>query len=197
MKLKKIASLMLAGIMAVSMLAGCKSGNGTDDKTPETENVTSGSQIIDMVNDAIAPNKAGIKFATNAELSTALKVAVEKLGVSETDANVQADVVKTLDVTNNTFSVAGLNGSPSDGAKRESVIVYKVSGKNETSLSAAYSIVSKIADVVNGLDDEVGSGADVLKFTYSNAYISMLETTVDGTNYYFVAVTLNSDMAKK
>ena len=32
MKLKKIASLMLAGIMAVSMLAGCKSG------TPDPEN---------------------------------------------------------------------------------------------------------------------------------------------------------------
>ena len=30
MKLKKIASLMLAGVMAVSMLAGCK-GNGTND----------------------------------------------------------------------------------------------------------------------------------------------------------------------
>ena len=27
MKLKKIASLALAGIMAVSMLAGCKDGN--------------------------------------------------------------------------------------------------------------------------------------------------------------------------
>ena len=28
MKLKKIASLALAGIMAVSMLAGCKDGGG-------------------------------------------------------------------------------------------------------------------------------------------------------------------------
>ena len=43
MKLKKIASLMLAGIMAVSMLAGCKSG--TPDPKPnegEEENTASG-----------------------------------------------------------------------------------------------------------------------------------------------------------
>ena len=31
MKLKKIASLALAGIMAVSMLAGCKDGNSQED----------------------------------------------------------------------------------------------------------------------------------------------------------------------
>ena len=35
MKLKKIASLLLAGIMAVSMLAGCKTGTTPhDEKTP-------------------------------------------------------------------------------------------------------------------------------------------------------------------
>ena len=31
MKLKKIASLALAGIMAVSMLAGCKDGTSQED----------------------------------------------------------------------------------------------------------------------------------------------------------------------
>ena len=45
MKLKKIASLMLAGIMAVSMLAGCKSGStnngnaGSSSSTPATTGV--------------------------------------------------------------------------------------------------------------------------------------------------------------
>ena len=37
MKLKKIASLMLAGIMAVSMLAGCKSGDSNSTPNEETE----------------------------------------------------------------------------------------------------------------------------------------------------------------
>ena len=37
MKLKKIASLMLAGIMAVSMLAGCKGGDSNSTPNEETE----------------------------------------------------------------------------------------------------------------------------------------------------------------
>ena len=42
MKLKKIASLMLAGIMAVSMLAGCKSGTpDPDDNGGASSNTTS------------------------------------------------------------------------------------------------------------------------------------------------------------
>ena len=36
MKLKKIAALALAGVMAVSMLAGC-AGKGTDDKNDITD----------------------------------------------------------------------------------------------------------------------------------------------------------------
>ena len=42
MKLKKIASLALAGIMAVSMLAGCKDGNGNSGSSSENTNTTSG-----------------------------------------------------------------------------------------------------------------------------------------------------------
>ena len=41
MKLKKIASLMLAGIMAVSILAGCKGSNTTDDTEEPEESVAS------------------------------------------------------------------------------------------------------------------------------------------------------------
>ena len=43
MKLKKIASLMLAGVMAVSMLAGC-SGNGSNNNNNNDETVISLSQ---------------------------------------------------------------------------------------------------------------------------------------------------------
>ena len=48
MKLKKIASLMLAGIMAVSMLAGCKSGTtpNTDPTEPETPAASSFTDTV-------------------------------------------------------------------------------------------------------------------------------------------------------
>ena len=46
MKLKKIASLALAGIMAVSMLAGCNEGNGNSGSSSENTNTTSGYSAV-------------------------------------------------------------------------------------------------------------------------------------------------------
>ena len=65
MKLKKIASLMLAGIMAVSMLAGCKSG--TPDSKPnegEEENTASGysAMLGEKAADMLKANDRDDKF---------------------------------------------------------------------------------------------------------------------------------------
>ena len=62
MKLKKIASLMLAGIMAVSMLAGCKTGTEpTDPETPATP-VTG---VAATVNNELDENAEKISFTDN------------------------------------------------------------------------------------------------------------------------------------
>ena len=89
MKLKKIASLMLAGVMAVSMLAGC-SGNTTDDpQKPEEPDVTPSTSasaqtlVSNMSKDA--QNK--VTAVSNGDLDAALKSAVE-------DYFSNADVVK-------------------------------------------------------------------------------------------------------
>ena len=72
MKLKKIASLMLAGIMAVSMLAGCKSGTTTDDEKNPTTPAT--PSVVTYANDALnAAQKEVFTFKANAELDTILK----------------------------------------------------------------------------------------------------------------------------
>ena len=63
MKLKKIASLMLAGIMAVSMLAACgeASNNGTDPETPVVP-VTGAAAVV---NDELDKNDEKITFTDN------------------------------------------------------------------------------------------------------------------------------------
>ena len=200
MKLKKIASLMLAGIMAVSMLAGCKSGTTDDNKQEDTNNVTAGSQIVTMLNDAIAPNKAGIKFTSDAELDAALKQLVTEKGVKAENNDRVLDKalgeilgVKSVECFD--VKAAQLN-TDKDGAEIKSVNVYKVSGKTETSLSAAYNVVAKIAAEVNQLKVDGASSNVALKYSYDNAHVSMLETTVDGTNYYYIAVTLNATCKK-
>ena len=70
MKLKKIASLMLAGIMAVSMLAGCKSGTtpNTDDK-PE---VTTVAGVAAAINNELDKNKDALSFTEDTSLENVL-----------------------------------------------------------------------------------------------------------------------------
>ena len=84
MKLKKIASLMLAGVMAVSMLTACGSngntgngnnGNENPDPTPAT------TSVVDAVNKGqSAANAVKIDFTVNSELDNALAKAVSVYG---------------------------------------------------------------------------------------------------------------------
>ena len=72
MKLKKIASLALAGIMAVSMLAGCSNGennnggNSGDDNTVITPSTT---PVVDAVNKGQdVTNDVKITFTADSKL---------------------------------------------------------------------------------------------------------------------------------
>ena len=81
MKLKKIASLMLAGIMAVSMLAGCNGeptpdpdDNGNGGVTVTGHSVDMGKALKDL---ACIKDKDYITFADNAADQAALQKAVD------------------------------------------------------------------------------------------------------------------------
>ena len=79
MKLKKIASLVLAGVMAVSMLAGCSTAVDPEptpnpDPTPSANYGTTFYSYLS--NDA----QKKMTFGSNADLDAALKTAVERAG---------------------------------------------------------------------------------------------------------------------
>ena len=79
MKLKKIASLALAGVMAVSMLTACGEGNTIDDnKTPnepDTTPVAGYSDVFDArLGASISPK---IDMADSADLNAALQAAMK------------------------------------------------------------------------------------------------------------------------
>src|SRR5699024_10667653 len=85
MKLKKIASLMLAGVMAVSMLAGCQNTNvkpedPTDpDPTPATDySVDLGNALADVLKKSELDTV--VTFADNETDKTALEDALGNLG---------------------------------------------------------------------------------------------------------------------
>ena len=88
MKLKKIASLMLAGIMAVSMLAACGEGNTINEQPNEQpgEPTTSGYSAVfedAMDPDVIADGK--ITMSDNADLTARLNKAIGNLSADTID----------------------------------------------------------------------------------------------------------------
>ena len=80
MKLKKIASLMLVGVMAVSMLAGCSTGTKPDDgeKDPVVDSSLTGKVIAALDEDTTK----NIDFSANASLQAALEKVVKNKGTA-------------------------------------------------------------------------------------------------------------------
>ena len=87
MKLKKIVSLMLAGIMAVSMLAGCKGNtiNEQPNEQPEKPTTSGYSAVFEdaMDPDVIADGK--ITMSDNADLTARLNKAIGNLSADTID----------------------------------------------------------------------------------------------------------------
>ena len=79
MKLKKIASLMLAGIMAVSMLAGCKTASDNGNGGASSSEQTGTSNAATVLQDNLSGNARRIvkNAAANNNLDAALKNAVD------------------------------------------------------------------------------------------------------------------------
>ena len=82
MKLKKIASLMLAGIMAVSMLTACDS-KADDNKDDNNGQVVTTSPVVSALNDA----QEKVEFTSDSYLTSAINQVVTKVG---TDGSVTA-----------------------------------------------------------------------------------------------------------
>ena len=83
MKLKKIASLALAGIMAVSMLAGCKDGassNTTDE--PDVAPVTNAAAVV---NGELDNNEEKISFTDNTVLADLIANYYKENPIKSTD----------------------------------------------------------------------------------------------------------------
>ena len=90
MKLKKIASLALAGVMAVSMLAGCNTTSNqpqepTNPIQPGTDGISAAvetrvADYLDKTNEEIPEY---VDFNDDGDLDTALQYAVEFAGVGD------------------------------------------------------------------------------------------------------------------
>ena len=90
MKLKKIASLALAGVMAVSMLTACN-GNGDDGKgeVPPVDNTVTTSDVVSTIDKAMKDynSNATINVKESDFLNARIDAVAEKLSYQELSAN--------------------------------------------------------------------------------------------------------------
>ena len=94
MKLKKIASLMLAGIMAVSMLAGCNGEPVNDDPNSEPNTTAGHSATLEENLGKEVTDKKYVSFQDNAQDEAALRQALNNLN---TTAALKNSVGKNLE----------------------------------------------------------------------------------------------------
>ena len=87
MKLKKIASLALAGVMAMSMLAGCAKGNVQPEPTPTPDEPANTAAVDILYSELTGSAKENVTAVANAELDAALTNAVNKYWDYNSDAD--------------------------------------------------------------------------------------------------------------
>ena len=161
MKLKKIASMMLAGVMAVSMLAGCSGkGNGNNGE-PENPVVPTTGVVADANDNVSTDDKEDYKFSgftANTNLDSILKDLASSTGDFSEDvisnaydnvAGVQANLTVRNKLNGKLSGLLDDDGKfseiPADNVSEKYGYVYTASGKL-TQKEAVGKIVAKFVD---------------------------------------------------
>ena len=197
MKLKKIASLMLAGIMAVSMLAGCKSGTTTDDGNTDVKPVD--SSFAAKINDELDDDqKAIVTFKADSTLESALNKAagmidVATLKVTKTGWLAGGNVLKSfsemVDADGNAFDTVFKN---SDKDKTGAAILVVPGNLTEKGMTEA--VVDELDNQIkNGvLPNGHDAGAKFYKYTYEGKIAVAKVDSNDGkVSAYVVGIVID------
>ena len=208
MKLKKIASLMLAGVMAVSMLAGCQNGSngGNNGGEGEGDGQISTSNSSSILHDAMKGDARKMTTpVANAALDTALKNAVDTY-FQNTEYAAVANEDKVVVVTSKIADAlveamdAKKNIVPDleKGANNDKVTVAVKLYSTEASVSDTYAlekVAKAIENSVADLDEVSANGEWKYDFTISASIVTKPVTSViasgvtTGVKYIAVAVT--------
>ena len=208
MKLKKIASLALAGALAVSMLAGCGI-NETGKGDGEVVVGTASTSIVDAANDSqSATNKVKVEFTSNADLEAALKAALTKEGDGADSASVWTDIGKyTAETYGNNSNKADVskvgmwdeNVVPNDttdidGESKTYLMVFNIKANQALTETAAVKIAAEnidtqIAKLVTGSKETANSSSPkYYNYDYDASVVMVPAQQANGVTWYYVAV---------
>ena len=220
MKLKKIASLMLAGVMAVSMLAGCQNANVDPEQPTDPETPTATGYSVEMASNlSDAAKKDYIAFEDNADDLTALEDALGNMSWTTTAGNtalpkvvtpvngwnavdtavVVDDFVTALDIENKALTY---------GTMRNELVSFKDLNAAETVKYGLMYVIDGTVDVNKALKQVAGeiesllenlpnvNDSVVARYTYDYTIsVSVANKALDVIDWYngsanFIAVTV-------
>ena len=213
MKLKKIASLMLAGIMAVSMLAGCKSASGNEEENSQIVPVT---DVVTYANDALgADQKEALTYKASATLDGWIKdIATNKDNFTATDIQ---NANKTTSITGDHSKMTGkltdkmkdaniivtnsFNSLPADNASQSRGYVYVLGGVMDEAAAiktGAQWFADATIGASKGCPETIESGKYNCEYS---AEISALKVTnnsndLSGESAWVIAFILTQDVSK-
>ena len=209
MKLKKIASLALAGVMAVSMLAGCAGKTGTTDNDTVVDTSAS-SSVVAAFNDA-QDEDADVKvtFSSDSTLEADLKQAIRTKGEGATDTDVESQMRLLNGMKDkNWYTDTTANDEAKAGSTVTNLYVEKFDSSdywNEKAVvkAAANSFMTSLMEGTGALDENnwktaVDADKDsYLAYGYTGNVVMVSVTTVDGTTNYYVAYTVTQTVSEK
>ena len=149
MKLKKIASLALAGVMAMSMLAGCAEANANSTPDPQPEQPTA-SNVVSAIQNGIDSHNPNLEVTVMS--SDMLDQRMEKIFDTASDHKDEVEVVAA-----NVSDVFGIQADDED-----------FSATNSNFMTTA-NVLSTIADAADGdRKDETIWAYTLIKVTNDN-----------------------------
>ena len=210
MKLKKFAAMMLAGVMAVSMLAGC-SGKGTNggnnganqpEPTPETGIVAAFNNGQDEDNDV------KVAFTADSGLEAALTKVIKAYGSTITTmiGNWRPGIVSNMiqDLTGKNYNALYRENNINTATDKEVVTDLRVMQvfdsadywtKSDVVNAAARIVNEDIADLFSNNRSETQVGEKYWNCEYTGTVAMVSVDNGDGSASYFVAYTLTQTVS--
>ena len=169
MKLKKIASLALAGIMAVSMLAGCKDGSSSSEPTNPVTPVTGAASVV---NGELDKNADDISFADNAVLTNLLTNYYKENRIDSSVWNGNHSSLQNVGDTGLWDAVDGILGLNSSNRAIQSGVNTRKTSNGSTTYCNIYWINNDFVTREDALR-MVGQEMDALTLPGDNEYVSV------------------------
>ena len=198
MKLKKIASLALAGIMAVSMLAGCGTQNGGSSDNGNTVVEPTASGIAKVFNDT----QTKIAFVSDSTLDTQLAQAVKKLGENAAWATIEPQLKALTGKTSDTLATAADEATIKNGQTLTSWEGKDLKSSAYWTEADAINAVARdvndaIAQMDADTDEDTPDQGKYYSFSYTGTVAVVSVKNADGSTTYHVVYTISQTAAEQ